>query len=179
VQPPSNDFLAGLFIDCLKEPEALNSVSAELIASIQRLQASLSAEAKVQIWTAEWGGTSELERGDSSVVTLVREPEGTLSAVKFPQTPRDVQLIQQEAATHNELKHPLILEFRGSCPRMFGPTTTIVTEVAGNGSLASHLPSAQNGETCHLRGETRIANIMSELSLRCDISTLRESFIAI
>jgi TPR repeat protein len=41
VQPPSNDFLAGLFFDCLKEPEALESASAEIIDSIQRLRASL------------------------------------------------------------------------------------------------------------------------------------------
>jgi serine/threonine protein kinase len=160
VQPPSNDFLAELFFDCLKEPEALDSASAELIASIQRLRASLSAETKMQYRTAEWGVTSELGHGDSSVVRLVCEPEGTLSAVKFPETLRDVQLIQREAAIHKELKHPLILEFRGNHPGLFGVTTTIVTEFAENGSLASYLPSAGNGETCRLPGETRIARII-------------------
>jgi serine/threonine protein kinase len=80
--------------------------------------------------------------------------------VKFPETLRGVQLIQREAAIHKELKHPLILEFRGSYPRMFGSTTPIVTEFAENGSLASHLPSAGNGEKCLLRGETRIARII-------------------
>jgi serine/threonine protein kinase len=160
VQRPSKDFLAGPFFDCLKEPEALESVSAELIASIQRLQASLSAETKVQIQSAEWGTTGELGRDDSSVVRLAREPERTMSAVKFPKTLRSVQLIQQEAMIHKELKHPLILEFRERSPRLSGPITTMVTEVAENGSLASHLPSAGNGETCGLRGETRIARII-------------------
>jgi hypothetical protein len=35
VHPPSNDWLTNLFLDCLKEPEALGSASAELIASIE------------------------------------------------------------------------------------------------------------------------------------------------
>jgi serine/threonine protein kinase len=142
VQPPSNDFLAEPFIDCLKEPEALDGVSPELIASIQRFEASLSAEPKLPVRTAEWSATSELGRGDSSVVRLVREPEGTLSAVKSPETLRSVQLIKREAAIHRELKHPLIVEFRERSRRMFDPTTTSVTEVVENGSLASHLPSA-------------------------------------
>jgi hypothetical protein len=160
VQPPSNDFLTEPFLDCLKEPEALQSASAELIDSIQRLRVSLSAEAKVQNRSAEWDATSELGRGDSSVVRRVREPIGTLSAVKFPETLRGAQLIQRKAAIHKKLKHPLILDFRGSYPRMSGPTTAIVTEVAENGSLASHLPSAGNGEMCRLGGETRIARII-------------------
>jgi serine/threonine protein kinase len=106
------------------------------------------------------GVTSELGCGDSSVVRLAGEPEGTLLAVKSAKTPSGVQLIQREIPIHKELKHPLILEFRGSDPRMFGSPTTIVTEVAGNGSLASHLPSAGNGERCCLRGETRIVRII-------------------
>jgi hypothetical protein len=51
---------------------------------------------KLQGRTAERGATSELGRGYSSVVRLAREPEGTLSAVKFPETLRGVQLIQRE-----------------------------------------------------------------------------------
>jgi hypothetical protein len=76
-----------------------------------------------------------------SAVRLARESEGTLSAVKFPETLRAAKLTKREAPIHKELKHPMVLEFRKSYRRMFGPTTTIVIEVAENGSLASHLPS--------------------------------------
>jgi serine/threonine protein kinase len=69
-------------------------------------------------------------------------------------------LIQREAAIHKELKHPLILEYRGSHLEMFGPSVTIVTEITKNGSLASHLPSAENAELSQLRGETRVATII-------------------
>jgi hypothetical protein len=54
---------------------------------------------------------------------------------------------------HDVLKHSLILEFRGRYPGLFAPTTTIVIEVAENGSLASHLPSASGTEMCQLQGK--------------------------
>jgi serine/threonine protein kinase len=95
-----------------------------------------------------------------SVVRLARDPEGTLSAVKSAATLRGVQLIQREAVIRKELKHPLILEIRGSHSGVFGLSTTIITEVAENGSLANHLPSGRGGEMCQLRGETRVARII-------------------
>jgi NIMA (never in mitosis gene a)-related kinase len=157
--------LTELFVDCLKEPEVLSGASTELITSIERLSTSLSAETKLQIRTAEWDTTSELGRGDSSVVRLARDPEGTLSAVKFPKTPRAVQLIKRDIAIHKELKHPLILECRESHPGMFGLSTTIITDFARNGSLASHLPSAGDAELCQLRGETRVARVIVSIVL--------------
>jgi serine/threonine protein kinase len=143
VQPPSNNRLTELFLDCLKEPEALSGASAERITSIERLRTSLSAVTELPVRAAEWDAHSELGRGDSSVVRLARGPEGPLSAMKCSDTPRAVQLIKREIAIHKELKHPLILEYRGSYPGIFGSSTTIVTEVAGHGSLASHLPSVK------------------------------------
>jgi serine/threonine protein kinase len=162
VQPPSNDHLTRAFIDCLKDPQALDGASVDLIASIERLEASLAAETKLQVRTAKWNNGSELGRGNSSVVRLERSSEKILSAVKFTESPRDDQLIQREAMIYKKLKHPLILEFRGQLQEGTGlkSTTTIATEVAEKGSLAGQLPSARGAEMCQLRGETRIARII-------------------
>jgi hypothetical protein len=137
-----NDHLSGLLVDCLKEPKALNNTSTELTVSIKSLRASLSAETKLQVRTAKWSIESKLGCGDSFVARLIRISKGTISAVRFAETPRGIRLIKQETAIHKELKPPLILEYCGSHPGMFGPNVIIVTEVAENGSLASHLPSA-------------------------------------
>jgi TPR repeat protein len=158
--PPSNQQLASLFIDCLKEPEALNGSASEIFASIDRFRVRQEAVTNFCVRTAEWSAESELGRGKASVVRLKRSPEGTLEAVKTSETPLGSQLIRREAAIHKKLKHPLVLEFRGQFPGAFDRSATIVTEVAGRGSLASHLPSASGAEMCQLRGETRIARII-------------------
>jgi serine/threonine protein kinase len=132
----------------------------QLIASIERLQISLSAQVKVQKRTAKWGVGSEFERGDSSIVRLTRGPEVILSVVKFSETTDGVELIKREAAIHKELKHPLLLEFRESKPGGIGLSPTIVTEVAGNGSLGNYLQSVEYVELRQLRGEIRIARII-------------------
>jgi hypothetical protein len=90
----------------------------------------------------------------------VHRPEGILWSVKFSKTRGAVELIKREAAIQKKLKDLLILEFRESPPGMFGPKTTIVTEVAGNGSLVRHLPSGRGTKTCQLRGPNRIAKII-------------------
>jgi serine/threonine-protein kinase CTR1 len=82
---------------------------------------------------------------------------------------------------HKELEHPLILKFRDHFPGTFRSSTTIATGVAANGSLASHLPSARNGDMYQLRGETRVARIIvgvvlamrylhSQRVIHCDLS---------
>jgi hypothetical protein len=61
-----------------------------------------------------------------------------VSAVKFAATSKCVQLLEGQTAIHKQLKHPLILEFRGHFPEWTDPMiTTKVTEVAENGSLAN------------------------------------------
>jgi hypothetical protein len=159
VQPPSNDHLAEIFIDCLKESELLNGASAELIASIERLKTSLSTETKLPVRTAKWSVKGELGRGDSSVVRLVCGSEATLLAVKFAENAQSVQPIQWDFAIHKKLKHPLLFEFRGSNPGQLDPNT-ITTNIAGNGSLACHLPCAEGHDLCQLRRETRTARIL-------------------
>jgi serine/threonine protein kinase len=143
----------------LKEPEVLSGASTELIASIERLKVSVSAETKLPVRTANWSTGSQLGRGDSSVVTLAFSPRGGLSSVKVAETSRSRELIKRETVIHKKLKHPLILEFRGSNSGRLG-RSTIVTEVAGNGSLASHLLSVKSAKMCQLRGETRITRII-------------------
>jgi TPR repeat protein len=78
VCPPSNGRLTGPFAECLKEPEALMDASTKFIPSIERLNASVSAETKFHGQTGNWNNKSQLGRGDSSVVTLARRPEGAL-----------------------------------------------------------------------------------------------------
>jgi serine/threonine protein kinase len=54
----------------------------------------------------------------------------------------------------------LVLDFRGHFIEAFDSSATIVTEIAGRGSLTSYLSSARGAEMCKLRGETRIARII-------------------
>jgi serine/threonine protein kinase len=69
-------------------------------------------------------------------------------------------MVPREATIHEKLKHPLVLEFRERRSEIASYNSVIVSEVAGNGSLASHLPSAEGALQCQLRGETRIAQII-------------------
>jgi serine/threonine protein kinase len=160
VHPPSHDRLDELFIGCLKDPEACNGASADLIASIERLHASLSTETKLPVRTAEWSNESELERTKSGIVRRTRSSEGTLLTVKFAETRQGLQLIQRGVAIYQKLRHPLILEHRGKFPGWIGPSPTIVTEVAGNGSLANYLPFSRRDEMSQRQGETRMAKII-------------------
>jgi serine/threonine protein kinase len=69
-------------------------------------------------------------------------------------------MIQREAAIRQELRHPLILKVRRSYSEVFGGSTTLVTEIAENGSLASHLPTARGTEMIQLQRETRMARVI-------------------
>jgi TPR repeat protein len=80
--PLSNHQLASLFIDCLKEPEALNGRTSELFASIDCFQAKQEAMTNFCVRSAEWSEESEVRGEESSIVKLKRSPDGTLEAVK-------------------------------------------------------------------------------------------------
>jgi serine/threonine protein kinase len=109
---------------------------------------------------AEWSAKSELWGGDSAIVTLSRCPDGDFVAVKTAATANGARLIQREAAIHEKLKHPLVLEFRERRSGTASCNPAIVTEGAGNGSLAIHLPFAEGALQVQLRGETRVARII-------------------
>jgi hypothetical protein len=64
---------------------------------------------------------------------LTADPEGSLSAVVSVESPSGGERIQRETTIHMEAKHRLILECRASDPRLFGPSTTNLFEVVGNG----------------------------------------------
>jgi serine/threonine protein kinase len=74
-------------------------------------------------------------------------------------------MIDYEAVIHKTLKHPFILEFRGYRPGNLRQHPAIVSEVAGNGSLADHLRSANCLDQSELGGSTRIAKIVTEIVL--------------
>jgi TPR repeat protein len=159
--PPSHDELARLFIDCHKDPDALHGVAPEFLTSIEQLNDSMTTKTHLHLEAAELDPRSDLERGVTSVVRLARSQEGTLVAVKTSIDRRTTVLNQREAAIHKKLNHPLVLAFR----EMADYNSAIVTEFAGNGSLASHLSSARSPGAFQLRGETRIARIIVSIAL--------------
>jgi serine/threonine protein kinase len=114
-----------------------------LLVSIDRLRVLIARQTHFHASAAEWNATNELGRGDSSVVTLSQCFNGTLVAVKIAANAQGVPLIQQEATIHERLKHPLVLEFRECRSGTVNCNPAIVTEVARNGSLANHRPSAE------------------------------------
>jgi hypothetical protein len=122
-----------LSFDCFKKPEAVSNTSAELIASIEPLRTSMSAKTKLPRGTAKSSSETEFGRGDSSVAKLTCDPEGVLSAAMSLESPSGSERMQRETAIHTEPKDPLIPKCRGSDPRIFGATTTILIDVAGNG----------------------------------------------
>jgi hypothetical protein len=125
VNSPTTDDLAWL-----KKSEVLDGGFANLLASIDRLRVSIAGQTHFHAAAAEWSTKSELGDGDSSNVTLSRCPDGALVAVKTPATAEGLRLIEREAAIHEKLKHPLVLEFRERRFEMASYNSLIVTNVA-------------------------------------------------
>jgi serine/threonine-protein kinase len=71
------------------------------------------------------------------------------------------ELIRREAVILKTLKHPLIVELLGDISDTSDHNSAIVTQFAGNGSLASYLSPAQYP----LSGATRIARIIVGIAL--------------
>jgi TPR repeat protein len=142
---PSRDAVAKAFVACLQEPAQFDAESADLIAAIGRLKQSILPEPTPT-------KPVTLGRGDSSLVSLADSAGGAAAAVKTPASPEAGALLGREAALHKRLKHPLVIgfrEFRSKPP-------AIVTEYAGNGALAAHLP---------LTAPTRSAKIIAGTAL--------------
>jgi hypothetical protein len=72
-----------------------------------------------------------IEKGGPSVVRIALDLESNPIAVNRAKNLSYAELIHRTA-----LKHPIVLELRAHIPSL---TTSIVTEYAGNGSLASLL----------------------------------------
>jgi serine/threonine protein kinase len=108
---------------------------------------------------------NELEKGDSSVVKLLLDSKPVLIVVKTLLNSHLAELIRLKADIHKTLKHPLILELHGEISERRGHNSAIVTEFAGNGSLASHLPPAK----CRLSGANRITTSSVGITLALQI----------
>jgi hypothetical protein len=141
---PIIDDLVWLLSNHFKKSGAFSGGYTELLASIDRLRVSIASRTHFHATIPEWSERSELGRGDLSIVTLSRCPGRPLASVKTASTAHGAPLIQREPAIHEKLKHLLVLEFREYCHGMAKCNSAILAQVAGNGSLASHLPSREN-----------------------------------
>jgi serine/threonine protein kinase len=105
----------------------------------------------------------EIESGDSSIVKLTIDSDSAPIAVKTATNTVCAALIFREAAILEGLKHPLVLRL---LPRKHptGRGGSIVTEYAGHGALASHLPPECADQRC-LRGANRIARAIGGMAL--------------
>jgi serine/threonine protein kinase len=128
--------------------------SRDLMASLKQLKARAQRPASRRLAESEIGGSF------STLVRLAISPAGALTAVKTPISPRGGVLIQREHKIHCILNHPLVIGFREFHAATRSSPPEIVTEFAGNGSLAGHLPVALREGQSGLRGPNRIARII-------------------
>jgi serine/threonine protein kinase len=134
--------------------------SRDLIASLERLKGTRTARRPASQPLSEIEIEIEIGRSVSTVVKLAQRPDGALTAVKTAISQRGAALIQREGRIHRELNHSLAIGFREFHPAGRSKAPGIVTEFAGNGSLAHHLPITKNPEQFGLRGPNRIARIV-------------------
>jgi serine/threonine protein kinase len=92
-------------------------------------------------------------------VRIALDSESNPVATKRAKNPECAALIHREAAILTALKHPLVLGLRAHTPVR---SPSIVTEFAGNGSLASLLTA---GGQRHLCGPNRLAKVIAGIAL--------------
>jgi serine/threonine protein kinase len=90
------------------------------------------------------------------------DSESNLIAVKTSKNPGWAELIRREADILKSLKHPLVVELRVHTAELRDHNSSIMTEYAGNGSLANFLMS---GGERRLSGATRIAKVITGIAL--------------
>jgi TPR repeat protein len=158
--PPSLDRLFNLFSGLIENPEPLDDDNVRLLNSFERLRTpteiSIISDSSVIKWISD-----EIGIGDSSVVKLSLDSKSQLIAVKTSLNPRFAELIRREAVILKTVKHPLIVELVGDISDTPDHNSVIVTEFAGNGSLANHLSSAK----CPLSDSNKIARIIVGIAL--------------
>jgi TPR repeat protein len=155
--PPSPDRLTELFRPFLENPEPLDDDDRQLLGSLQRIKAATATA------TAPPAGAAfvphEIHRGRSSVVRIALDSESNPIVVKKAKDPDCAALIRREGDILTALKHPLVIELRARIP---GATPSIVTEFAGNGSLAGFFKADAQGA---LRRPNRIAKVIAGIAL--------------
>jgi serine/threonine protein kinase len=159
---PSVDHLSDIFGDFLKNPDRLNSDEYRLLSSFDQLKTATIIPAISNSSAVEWI-PNEIGSGDSSVVklSLDSKSQSYLNAVKTSLNPKCAEFIRREASILETLKHPLILELRHHISDTPEHNSVIVTEFAGNGSLANHLQPTK----CRLSGANRITKIVVGIAL--------------
>jgi serine/threonine protein kinase len=150
--------LARLFLCCSKPEEATDDASSELFSSIARLKAGRKRTVIPVISIPICTKLPDCS-GNSSDVFFRRTADGSVNAVKKPWASGAAELLEREIAIHAALQHPLVLAFRGRGKRK------ILTECAGNGSLAHHLPPLTDFKLSPLRRPTRIARVIVGMAL--------------
>jgi hypothetical protein len=158
--PPSLDCLSNLFSAFIEHPELLDENSRRLLNSFERLKAPTEIPV-ISDWSVTKWIPNQIGSGDSSVVKPSWDSKSRLTAVKTSLEPKFAELGRREAVILKKVKYPLIVEFLGDISDKPDHNSVIVTEFAGNGSLANHLSPAE----CPLNGANRITRIIVGIAL--------------
>jgi TPR repeat protein len=154
--PPSPDRLSEIFRPFLQNPGPLDDDGRQLLSSLQRIK--IAAPTICPFADPAWV-PDKIKGGGSSIVRIALDSESNPIAVKMAKDPAVAEFIHREAAILAALKHPLVLELRA---QITGRTPSIVTEFAGNGSLASFLAADDQRRLC---GPNRIAKVIAGIAL--------------
>jgi serine/threonine protein kinase len=96
---------------------------------------------------------------------LSKDSEGRFTATKTSEASGMDVLLQREIKILKMMNHPLVVRINERCSEANNQNQAVVTNFVANGSLADHLPDAENGDVCQLRGSTRIVRIIAGIVL--------------
>jgi serine/threonine protein kinase len=159
-QPPSRDDLAAKFIGGLDDPKQFDADSTKFLESVQRLKESRIKRRMISSASAEFKIETQIKVTPFFQISLKRSSNGTLIAVKRSESDAGSQRIHRGAFIQRSLSHPLLIGFHKFIPQSDSEKTTIITEFAGNGTLADHLPITAEREKSGLSGTNRIMQII-------------------
>jgi serine/threonine protein kinase len=153
-----SDDLAQLFIAGIDEDDSVsaNRANADLVAAIDRLKKH-SAECAGP--KAKWKDCELARR--NSIVRLTKDAEGRFTAMKTARASGMNESFRCEINMLKTMNHPLVVRISDRCSEANNQSSAIVTDFVPNGSLADHLPGAENGDLCPLSGSTRIMRIIA------------------
>jgi serine/threonine protein kinase len=151
---PRSDDLRRKFHTAVEDSVAADCAGAELVAAIRRLK---NETAECPVSRTEWIDI-RVAQGNSTVV-FEKDCEG-FTAIKTAAVPVVNESLQREIAILKRLNHPLVVHLRKSLSGAVSSNLAVMTEFVENGSLADHLPDAENGELSRLSGSTRIVGII-------------------
>jgi TPR repeat protein len=159
-QPPSRDDLAAKFIGGLDDPKHFDADSTKFLESVQRLKESRIKRRMISSAPAELKVETQIKITPFFGISFKRSSNGTLIAVKRSESDAGSQRIHRGAFIQRSLSHPLLIGFHEFIPQSELEKTTIITEFAGNGTLADHLPITAEREKSGLSGTNRIVQII-------------------